>query len=193
MKRPIAYAASTPLALAALLGGCGDGDTAPAPDGATPPPADARASDAGASASDADPRPRPDSSTASGAFIEIGTGARNYQPLAGGDEIPIIAGPQGGFHVWGGFRGDGFDDSDVRIVFELSLGGETYARADYTEFSLPPGAGGGYDYAAVAVVYDQNSDVQTTSGETMTLRLSVESSDGQVLTDTIDVVPVCCE
>lgn len=188
-------AAALALPFAALLAGCGDGDPAPAPDGSTPPPpADAAApADAAPGPADADPDPRPDGSTPSGAFVEIGTGARRYEPLEAGEQIPIIAGPQGGFHVWGGFRGDGFDDSDVRIVFELALGGETYARADYTEFSLPPGARGGYDYAAVAVVYDQNSDVQTTSGEMMTLRLTVESADGQVLTDTIEIVPVCCE
>lgn len=180
-------------ALAMLFGGCGDDDSTPAPDGSAPPPVTDAGLDAGAGSVDADPRPRPDGSTPSGAFVEIGTGARRYEPLEAGEQIPIIAGPQGGFHVWGGFHGDGFDDTDVRIVFELALGGETYARADYTEFSLPPGAGGGYDYAAVAVVYDQNSDVQTTSGEMMTLRLTVESADGQVLTDTIDVVPVCCE
>lgn len=185
---------SGPRALALLLVaaayGCGGDDdpaSTPAPDGG------ARADDAGPGATPDRGASDPDASTAPGAYVEIGTGARRYEPLDCGEEIPIIAGPQGGFHVWGGFHGEGFDDSDVRIRFELELDGETYARADYTEFGLPPGPAGGFDYAAVAVVYDQNSDVQVTTGQVMTLRLTIEARDGQGLDDEVEVVPVCCE
>lgn len=135
----------------------------------------------------------PDASPAAEGWVELGTGARRYEPLAAGEEVPIIRGPQGGFHVWGGFRGDGFADCEVRIRFELSIDGVPYAAADYTEFGLPRGDDGAFDYAAVAVVYEQNGDVEATSGRTMTLRLAVEADDGQVLTDSVDVVPVCCE
>lgn len=135
----------------------------------------------------------PDASPAAEGWVELGTGARQYEPLAAGEEVPIIRGPQGGFHVWGGFRGDGFADGEVRIRFELSLDGVPYATADYVEFGLPRGRDGVFDYAAVAVVYRQNDDVETTSGRTMTLRLAVEADDGQVLTDSVEVVPVCCE
>lgn len=35
--------------------------------------------------------------------FEVGTGESCYQPLADGDAVYIIGGPQGGFHIWLGF------------------------------------------------------------------------------------------
>ena len=32
--------------------------------------------------------------------FEIGTGEKCFEPLADGDEIPLMSGPQGGYHVW---------------------------------------------------------------------------------------------
>ncbi len=143
-------------------------------------------------------RPAPSDADAAPAegWVELGTGFRSYEALEAGQEVPIIAGIQGGFHVWGGFRGAGFDDSDVRLRFWLDLDGVSIARADYSEFGLPTDRDDPtvFDYAGVAVVYDDNDQVQLTSGQTMTLRFEVESLvDGQVLGDSIEVVPVCCE
>lgn len=140
-----------------------------------------------------DAEPFPDASPAAEGWVDLGTGARRYEPLDCGDAVPIIAGIQGGYHVWGGFRGGGFEDDEVRIRFELSLDGVVYARADYTEFGLPRGRDGAFDYAAVAVVYEDNDEVRVTSGRVMTLRIALEAADGQVLTDAVEVVPTCCE
>lgn len=176
-------------ALWAALAGCGGGEDAggdAAVDAAEPVPP---AGDMGVM----DAEPLPDASAEGEGWVELGTGARRYEPLSAGQEVPIIAGIQGGFHVWGGFRGDGFADDEVRIRFELSRDGVSYAAADYTEFGLPRGRDGAFDYAAVAVVFCDNDEVQASSGQTMTLRLAVEAADGQVLTDAIEVVPRCCE
>ena len=172
-----------------LATGC-DGETAtPDPEAAVDmgdtPPADMARAEPG----DAD-------AAVSQGWIELGTGFRSFAPLEPGQEVPIIAGIQGGFHIWGGFRGAGFDDSDVRLRFWLDLDGVSIARADYSEFGLPVDRADPtvYDYGGVAVVYDENEAVQRTSGQTMTLRVEVESLvDGQVLTDMTEVVPVCCE
>lgn len=178
------------LLIAALivLSGCDDGSSDPAP---LPEP------DPQPSADDASLEPEPDvpplPDAAPPAFVEIGTGARRYARLEAGQEVPIIQGPQGGFHVWGGFRGRGFPDDDVRIRFALDLEGETIATADYTEFELPTDSTGLYTYAAVAVIYLENERVEPSSGKRMTLRTTVEASDGQSLSDEIDVTPICCE
>lgn len=182
------WRASALIALAALVG-CGE-ETAD-PDPVVTPPVDGGAPPVG----DRGPTPADAAPDAAG-WIELGGGARTFEALEPGEEVPIIAGIQGGFHVWGGFRGAGFDDSDVRLRFWLDLAGQTVARADYSEFGLPPDRRDAsvFDYAGVAVVYDRNEQVQLTSGQTMTLRVEVESlADGQVMTDTIEVVPVCCE
>lgn len=31
---------------------------------------------------------------------EIGTGEKCFEPVADGDEVPLMSGPQGGYHVW---------------------------------------------------------------------------------------------
>ena len=126
-------------------------------------------------------------------WIEIGTGFRRYEMLTEGQEVPIIAGIQGGFHVWGGFIGKGFDDLDVRIIYTLELNGEPLASADYLEFELPKNNRGEFEYAGVSVIYFNNEDVEITSGYEMVLKLRVETQDGLHLSDEQTLVPRCCE
>lgn len=177
---------------ALALAACdGDGEV-DGPDGAAPTPDGAAVADADPQPGDADPI-GPD---AAAGWVELGTGTRDFEALEPGQEVPIIQGIQGGYHVWGGFRGGGFDDADVRLRFWLELDGVALGRADYSEFGLPPSRTGDadYAYAGVAVVYDSNDDVQPTAGRTMTLRVEVQSLiDGQVMTDSAEVVPICCE
>lgn len=49
----------------------------------------------------------------------MGTGVdsslRSYRPLADGDAVSLIPGPQGGQHIWVALRGRGFDPSLPRI------------------------------------------------------------------------------
>ena len=126
-------------------------------------------------------------------WVNIGTGFRRYEELSEGQEVPIIAGIQGGFHVWGGFVGAGFNDLDVRIIYTLELSGETLAKADYTEFELPQNSTGDFEYAGVSVIYFRNEDVDPTSGREMTLKLEVITQDGLILRDEKRLIPLCCE
>lgn len=160
-----------------------DGGTSDDPDAEPPPPTP----DFGPS--DFEVIPLPD---ATGPWIELGTGSRRFAPLESGDEMPIIMGIQGGFHVWGGFRGDGFPPDDVLIDFTLQLDGQELAAAHYVDI-VKPGRDGAYDYAGVAVVYAENDDVEATSGQTMVLDVRVRATDGTTLTDSREVVPVCCD
>lgn len=175
----------------AVLGCESGGDPAPAVDMAPMPVVDAELPDP----EDAEV-PDPVDAAEGGGWIELGTGARSFEVLDPGQEVPIIRGIQGGYHVWGAFRGGGFDDSDVRTRFWLDLDGQTIARADYSDFGLPTDRRDPtvFEYAGVSVIYDSNDAVQPTSGNPMTLRVEVQSlGDGQVLRDSIQVVPVCCE
>ena len=126
-------------------------------------------------------------------WVSIGTGFRRFESLSEGQEVPIIAGIQGGFHVWGGFIGSGFSDTDVRIEFVLKLDGTPYAHADYLEFELPKNSQGQFEYAGVSVIYDRNEDVEPTSGNEMTLELKVSTQDGLILEDQVNLIPLCCE
>lgn len=65
----------------------------------------------------------PDASQCTGAptTLTLGTGSGNaastYRPLADGDAVSLIPGPQGGQHIWVGLRGRGFDPSLPRFEF----------------------------------------------------------------------------
>ena len=126
-------------------------------------------------------------------WIRIGTGFRRFEELESGQEVPIIAGIQGGFHVWGGFIGQGFDDVDVRILYTLDLEGMPYAAADYFEFDLPKNSRSEFEYAGVSVIYFDNDDVDLTTGLEMTLKVEVITRDGVTLQDERQLIPICCE
>lgn len=80
-------------------------------DGPAVPPADAGALDA------------PDANQCGGGAIELtlgtgsGTAVSSYRPLADGDPVNLIPGPQGGQHIWVALRGRGFDPSLPRFEF----------------------------------------------------------------------------
>ena len=42
-------------------------------------------------------------------LIELGTGEWDWEPISEGDEIPVIQGPQGGFHFLASVRVSGID------------------------------------------------------------------------------------
>lgn len=188
---PLAFAFVACVLILPACGGDEPDEPAPADEGPAPGEPDAGASPE----PEPEAEPEPEPSTGDG-WIELGTGFRTFEPLEPGQQVPIIMGIQGGYHVWGGIRGGGFDDSDVRLRFQLDLDGATIARADYAEFGLPPDRRDPSlrAYPGVAVIYDDNDRVQPTSGRTMTLRVEVRSNaDGQVMTDETEVVPVCCQ
>jgi hypothetical protein len=62
------------------------------------------------------------------AFIELGTGVTEYEPLAAGDTLEVHEGPQGGWHVFGSFKAYGLHpgtqpgaDGNPLTEFELRL------------------------------------------------------------------------
>ncbi|MBL4634408.1 MAG: hypothetical protein JKY56_11080 [Kofleriaceae bacterium] len=56
-----------------------------------------------------DPGSQPDAGPPS---IEIGTGSRDFEPLVEGATIPVITGPQGGFHLLGSLQAQNLNPGD---------------------------------------------------------------------------------
>jgi hypothetical protein len=94
MSRRRRWSCCLAIGLAAV--GCGRDSTRVAPPGAAP-------ADADTAASEAEYR------------VVLGTGVRDYQPLADDEHATLIAGPQGAYHVWISFLSYGFDADALRM------------------------------------------------------------------------------
>lgn len=103
-------------ALVPLLGGCTDasavvdGATKADPDGgASPLDLDALAEDASFALDGGPPPCAP--------ALELGSGAREWQPVDDGDTLYLYWGPQGGYHLYLSVRARGLDPSDVNVCY----------------------------------------------------------------------------
>lgn len=124
-------------------------------------------------------------------WIELGTGFDAFEPLEDGQEVPIIAGIQGGFHIWGAIKGGDLDGSQVTMVFELEQGGEVVGGANYVD-ALTTNDAGEFEYPAVAVVFDETNP-KLYDGKPTIMRIRLTDAQGQVLTDERALDPSCCE
>jgi hypothetical protein len=125
-------------------------------------------------------------------FVEIGTGVRRYEPLEDGQTVPIIEGIQGGHHIWGGFRGDGFNPEDIEIAYALTMDGMAVGGVTYVDY-VERGASGFYEYSAVSVFIDDETDPLLLDGVTLRMSMRITDVDGLVLEDDIELVAACCE
>ena len=174
---------------------CGSSDGGETSLDATPGDADAgKRDDAGAR----DPDARlpadadPDAPDAGPPRIEVGTGFRDFEPVEPGQSVAIVRGIQGGIHVWGGFRGAGFEPTGLEMTFRLiDEAGEQVGGAQYID-DVFEGPSGDLEYSAVAVIFDSD-EPDPYSGRPMTLTLEIAASDGTMLSDAVELVPECCE
>ncbi len=137
--------------------------------------------------------------------IELGTGVDEFVPLEDGDEMAVILGPQGGYHLDGSLRVQGIDPGneddlgDPRnplTVFEAVVDDGTVvsglAGATSVEYrqgikaSETPGV---YEMVGRRILLDIQDDSEL-QGRTLTVSVTVEDVDGVVLTDERDVVAV---
>lgn len=51
--------------------------------------------------------------------LELGTGEWAFEPLSEGQQVRLVAGTQGGFHVWLSMRAQGFDGTRLRMKLQL--------------------------------------------------------------------------
>ena len=123
----------------------------------------------------------------------LGQGGHDVTAIEDGGDVGIVQGPQGGFHVWGGLRADGFDPgAQVRLDFELVQSGSVVARATYYDALARTEPEGPFEYAAVAVVIEK-VEPRSVADLPATLRLSLTTEDGHVLEDELEVIPRCCD
>jgi len=72
-------------------------------------------------------------------WLELGTGVTGFEPLDDGDDIELVAGPQGGWHLDAALRFDGFGPSGVLLTYE-ALTTDAEAVSYVTEATLQEGS-----------------------------------------------------
>lgn len=134
-------------------------------------------------------------------WVQIGQGEDVFSALAEGDEVFVILGPQGGYHVLGSVQAGGFDTGnpddlqDPRnpvTAFAVYLG-ERRVDADVASFrqALKPAFGleDTYEMVGRFVILDIADDDELV-GETLDLRVEITDSDGVVYRDSRSVIAV---
>lgn len=55
--------------------------------------------------------------------VVLGTGEVRFEQLEGEPELPLVAGAQGGFHVWASFLAYGFDTTAIDLTLTTTVDG----------------------------------------------------------------------
>lgn len=126
------------------------------------------------------------------ATLEVGTGADAFEPLTDGDDLVLVMGPQGGYHVWGSLRATGVvpgdplnlaDPKNPLIGLSLWVNGEMVGGYQ----GLPRGLredGDAWVRVGETVVLTGLS-VDDALGQTATLRAQLEDATGARLMDEV--------
>jgi hypothetical protein len=64
---------------------------------------------------------RPDADAHAAGWIEVGTGEWAFEPLEDGQDVPLVFGSQGGYHVWLSYRTGGLDPHNVQIEISTEI------------------------------------------------------------------------
>lgn len=76
--------------------------------------------------------------------LEVGTGNREFTPVADGDTVFLFRGPQGGYMLYISVRASGIDPTSARLCYEDVLTAtETRVGAGCWNIQLPNDLGGG--------------------------------------------------
>jgi hypothetical protein len=55
--------------------------------------------------------------------VVLGTGEASFERIEGEPELPLVAGAQGGFHVWASFLAYGFDTTAIDLTLTTRVAG----------------------------------------------------------------------
>jgi hypothetical protein len=122
--------------------------------------------------------------------IELGTGESSFESLSDGDEIEVVLGPQGGFHLVGSARVGGIhpgdpddlgDPDNPTTTFRVFVGNTRFdaMASSYTQ-GLEPAGNAEYDMIGRFVILDILDDAEL-SGMTVRFEVDVVSADGTAM------------
>lgn len=122
------------------------------------------------------------------ASLEVGTGTARFVPLADGDEVAMVRGAQGGWHLWVSVRAEGLDTGlgSLEIAHEPADESEPeqVSRVGVT-FDPPDAQGRRVSLGWQAILADPACSV----GRLHRVRVTVTTATGQQLTAEREVMP----
>lgn len=119
--------------------------------------------------------------------VELGTGAERFESLTDGQEVVLVQGPQGGFHVWAAVRiAAPALDGELELELGLEVAG-TPVAGGYTTWR-PVFVDGVAERAGLLVILFEPNP-WSVDGEQARLVVAVSAQNGQRGADSVAVVP----
>lgn len=120
------------------------------------------------------------------AEIVVGTGEYEYDAVTDGQELPIIAGPQGGYHVWLGFLARNLRK---RCVVETTLtfveGEQAVGNPFFFEVDLFDAEDGWMQYAGLPEQFDKD----LVEDQLVRIDVIVSDEDGNEASGAMQIIP----
>lgn len=118
--------------------------------------------------------------------VELGTGEVAFEGLEGGERLPLVAGPQGGHHVWVSFRAQGLESARAFLTIDAIplTSTEPPPRRSPVRVQMSR-AGEGFEYVGWPAQLD---DPGCLVGERVILRITLEDEGGRSGSDEREIV-----
>ena len=120
--------------------------------------------------------------------LEVGTGTWRFEALEDGQQVPLIRGAQGGWHVWVSARAEDLDAAAGRLVIEVQPADES-RPADAASVGVqfdPPDENGMRSYLGWPAIL---ADPSCAVGEMLRVHVTLTTSSGQELSAERYLVP----
>ncbi len=136
----------------------------------------------GCAAAPIDPEPDPE------VTLELGTGTARFSPVADGDELPMIRGAQGGWHVWVSVRIEGMDVDLASLTLEHQPADESEPAQITSSGAMfdPADAEGRRSSLGWAAIFN---DPTCSVGRLHRIRATVTSARGERISIEREIVP----
>lgn len=118
-------------------------------------------------------------------LLELGTGTQTFMPLTDGQGVTVIAGPQGGFHIWAAARvRPPMDPMLISFRVKVKLGATELSSTDYKVNAVKNGSA--FEWYAMTALVPDPAEVR---GKSTVVELTATDSAGRTATDLRTVVP----
>jgi hypothetical protein len=133
------------------------------------------------------------------ASVKVGTGELSFSPLTDGDDVEVVLGPQGGYHIYGSMQVTGIDPgnpdslgdpSNPTVAFAVFDGEDRLDRgAVYTQGLDESEERGVYEMIGRLLILDITDDDEVV-GHTFDVEVYVQDVDGVEVTDAVSVTAI---